>query len=140
MTRSIAIIPLLFVLACNSEKESESPNLGRDSSVPVFELREFKIDATNSSEYSVTFKGRGTVVVKNPELQNANVLLWLKETEHSKPPETTDRVVVASNGIGILETWKYVSKEKGSEVSVPEYSWKCVGYVRLSDAEFKTDK
>jgi hypothetical protein len=103
---------------------------------PTFEIRDlgFQIDKAYGSSFRIT--GRGTVVVKEPELKNGSYFLLLKEKHAGS--NTTIYQVIIKTGVGVLNTFDLI--DSPTQPPAPKYEWEVIGFVKLQSANLDVIK
>ena len=150
MNRFIVTIILITLFGCNQDKRESDKKKASElsTSIPTFELLEFKTERSTDNKYSWTYGARGTILTRHPDFQNVNLLLWLKYRDKIKrlgEQETVEQVLL-SNGVGTIKTVSlYPRKDSdtdgySSDPGPPQYEWQVVGYISLLDAKLTTDK
>jgi hypothetical protein len=137
----------IFLIGCQGR--SEQPNkTAAHSKLPQFEIREFKIER-EAGDNSWSYKGRGTLMTKDQDLQEGYLFVVIKEKKKPKVGDEKESVqsVLIANGIGTLENsayypkkTKYLTEGYDSDPGAPEYEWNILGFVRLQKAELAVVK
>lgn len=120
-----------------SETTSSSPQLPSEKNSSVvsqakFELRDFQLDEQKQSYGGALYKGRGTLVAKDPVVSRGNYLVWLTVRQTHKNDELGRFAVFLHDGIGTVETHDYITKDDLERTKVKYVDWQVLGYMPMS--------
>jgi hypothetical protein len=115
------------------------PSQSSPAAVEV-EIRDFRLERSEET-YGTDFKGRGTVLTKDPSLQDSNIMLVLKEHKVPNTDSSGDffRTIYLERGVGTIETSDWVKKEVNNP-RLPQYSWTLVGWIELKNASLSVQE
>ena len=107
----------------------------------VFEIRDFKQDHRENA-----FRGRATVVTRDPRAQTGEAVVVLREIETRTCKTVFDdfsggdnyKSIYLHNGVGVLETFGVDCNNK--EAEFPKYEWQVVGWSSLRQARIAVEK
>jgi hypothetical protein len=114
--------------AAAAASDRQSTSTSADSPVQ-FELRDFRLDK-ESSDVGPSYKGRGTIVTKDPRLASGSYFLFLSAKQAHNNDEEQKIQVLLTDGIGTVETFDFFPSADKDKV-VKYYEWRVIGYVPL---------
>jgi len=97
----------------------------------AFEIRDFSLDRQSQSYGSVEYRGRGTLVTRDPRLAKGNFVVWVSAKQQQKSGEAWRTLVLMQDGLGTIQTFDYQTKDEEKKDTVRYYDWKILGYVPL---------
>jgi len=133
----VAALSLTTLTACQARPNTRSSQseANTDESTVSFEIRDFKQERSDSS-----FRGRATVVTRDPRLQSGQAVLVIQQTipgPHSLWDEVGGnyQTIYLKDGVGVIETFASATKEG----QPPNFKWEAVGWSRLNRATVVID-
>lgn len=100
-----------------------------NESPPQFELRDFRLDKEDSS-VGPSYKGRGTIVTKDPRLASGKFFVFLSARQAHDNDEEARFEVLLTEGIGTVVSYDFL-READKDKAVKYHSWEVLGYIPL---------
>ena len=109
------IIITVFLSACqpqqqaiNNSAPTPPANLAVSTAQPPahFELRDFILDEQRGT-YAIDYKGRGTLVAKEPSMNKGAYIVWLSASREHQGGERWKTIVIVKDGIGTVSTFDF---------------------------------
>lgn len=99
----------------------------------AFQVRDFTLSEDKSQYGTVTVQGRGTLVTRDPRVENGNYVVWLtaKREQSNGNPWTTQ--VLVRDGVGTFTTFDLPDKNEKVKYS----DWQVIGFVPLQRGEIE---
>ena len=135
-TLATGIAILFLAMGCTVTSGGSPADSGQKAAVgtktngPVeFELRDFRLDK-DTSGVGGSYKGRGTLVSRDPRLASGRYLVFLEAKQAHEGDEPYRAQVLLEDGIGTVETFAYMTSDEKDKV-VKYHDWKILGYVAM---------
>ena len=144
MKKAALVLVAVFALAaCEKQAGSSAAQSSSSASAPTapentpveFEVRDFSLDH-EKGEYSTTYKGRGTLVTKDPRLASGNYMVWISVKQSHQNDEPWRAQIFLKDGLGTIETYDYRSNSD-KEKEVRYHAWEVLGYIPLEKAAMR---
>jgi hypothetical protein len=123
----------------STKHQAQNDKEGSVAGPVKFELRDFQLDEQKQSYGGAMYKGRGTLVIKDPSVARGNYMVWLTVKQAHKNDEPAKILVLVHDGIGTVETHDYLTKDELEKTKVKYVNWEVLGYVPMSAGTIVTD-
>lgn len=99
-----------------------------------FEIRDFAVDIRKSDSYE-TWKGRGTIVAKEPSMSKGAYMVWLSVKKGHANDEIEQTMELVTDGFGTITKSGYLAGDDAKKRSVRYFDWKVLGYAPLLEGQ-----
>jgi hypothetical protein len=140
---TVMLLAVTGIYGCGKDNTSavQSGVIGSDTAKSgnvSLEIRDFKVERL-SQEYGAQDRGRGTLVSTNAALAHGAFAVFLQVREkNALTPNWVDDIAYLTDGLGTIETNKYVMKNDLEKTPPPQYEWRVRGVAPLQSATIST--
>jgi hypothetical protein len=123
------------IVGCQAEDQARPSSTkqrsgsGGATTNATFEVRDFQLEKDEGSSNTWTsWRGRGNLVTKAPEVQDKTIMVFLEYRDTRDPSQKPTQVsAVVRDGIGLVETYDLITE-------APQYEWVIHGWIPLNPA------